>query len=339
MMIFVLLIVVVIGAMLLRWNDLFHLVVALPLMGAAALLVLRFASAASDDDVSGEPEEEPIAVRLLRGALTGALFVAVGAVGLAVASRSPLHGWFYDRDVEKVAEHVQVLSHAGNFDEAVHLIDERVGGPLSRNARRRLEALKVRALLQSADQRGGQERIDRLREALRGVGVLGSPELRELVEAKLRAGESEDLLARVELAVKESTRGMVVTLPDVLFASGSDRLVGSASAQLHQIVTLLNAPDHVARRVSIEGSTDTTGGEQVNQQLSARRASAVSEALAAGGVDPRRLSAKGLGSSRPIASNDNPEGRAKNRRVEVVLLSDEMGRVSEAGRTATTGGR
>jgi OOP family OmpA-OmpF porin len=72
-------------------------------------------------------------------------------------------------------------------------------------------------------------------------------------------------------------------------------------------------------RLNIEGHTDSTGSIQLNQQLSQSRADAVKNYLVQKGIDPVRLNASGYGSSRPIVSNASPEGRRKNRRVELKL--------------------
>lgn len=329
MTLFVSLVVVLAGAVVLGWNDAFHLSVALPLMGCALILARRLADVGDTDDSStGELEELPILAHLLRGTLAGTLLVAIGAGGVAVTARSPLYGWFYDRDLERVIEHVQVLERAGAHDETVRLLAERASGSLSLSARARVETMRVRALMQSAEQRHGADRVTRLREALMSAQAIASSDLRDLITAKLRADETADLLSRLQLAVRESERGLVVTLPDVLFASGSDRLIESGQDQIRQIAALLNAPAHVSRAVSIEGHADATGADQVNQRLSRRRASAVAVALGAEGVDVGRLDAKGFGGARPIAANDTPDGRARNRRVEVVLLSDGPGRAT-----------
>jgi len=107
----------------------------------------------------------------------------------------------------------------------------------------------------------------------------------------------------------------------IAFESGSDRLRPESKAAVKEIADALASTP--ALRVRIEGHTDAQGNPMVNMQLSQRRADAVRNALVAEfGVDVRRVSTYGLGASRPIATNDTPEGRATNRRVEFVREPD-----------------
>jgi outer membrane protein OmpA-like peptidoglycan-associated protein len=71
-------------------------------------------------------------------------------------------------------------------------------------------------------------------------------------------------------------------------------------------------------KLSVEGHTDNAGGAEANKALSLARASSVAKAVVAGGIDAARLSATGFGQERPVADNRSEEGRAKNRRVELV---------------------
>ena len=122
------------------------------------------------------------------------------------------------------------------------------------------------------------------------------------------------------------TRGgdTVVTLPDrVLFAFGEDTLLPDAAATLDQLAEAITGIDGAPVRV--EGHTDAVGDTASNQALSERRAQAVVDHLVGAGVDPSRLTAAGWGETRPVAPNarpdgsDDPDGRAQNRRVEVII--------------------
>jgi len=133
-----------------------------------------------------------------------------------------------------------------------------------------------------------------------------------------------DELRRQQLEARETDRGVVVNLPDVLFEFGRAALTADPQGKVHDIAGVLNdrARD---RRISIEGYADALGSDTFNQQLSERRAENVSIALENSGVSSSRLTTRGFGERYPIAPNtnadgtDNPAGREKNRRVEVII--------------------
>ena len=131
-------------------------------------------------------------------------------------------------------------------------------------------------------------------------------------------------LKRRNLEARETERGVVVNLPDVLFEFGRSDLTGDAQGRVQGIADVLNNQAQ-GRRVSIEGHTDAIGSEEANQRLSERRATSVAGALTTSGVDQARVTTTGYGERYPVAPNTNPDGsdnsagRAKNRRVEVVI--------------------
>lgn len=131
-------------------------------------------------------------------------------------------------------------------------------------------------------------------------------------------------LKRKNLEARETERGVVVNLPDVLFAFGRADLTHGAVVKVRSIAEVLTT-QAIGRHVSVEGHTDAIGSEAFNQQLSERRAETVVSALEGAGVNPHQVTAKGFGERYPVAPNtnpdgtDNPPGRARNRRVEVVI--------------------
>jgi outer membrane protein OmpA-like peptidoglycan-associated protein len=131
-------------------------------------------------------------------------------------------------------------------------------------------------------------------------------------------------LKKQHLEATETERGVVVNLPDVLFAFAKADLTPDAHAKIERMATVLNQQAS-GRHISVEGHTDSIGSEAANQRLSERRAEAVATGLKDHGVSARRITSKGFGERYPVAPNatpsgaDNPAGRAKNRRVEVVI--------------------
>jgi outer membrane protein OmpA-like peptidoglycan-associated protein len=150
-------------------------------------------------------------------------------------------------------------------------------------------------------------------------------------EAHERNQDLEHELARLE--PKETERGLVLTLGDVLFDTGQNSLKPGAGRTIDQLATFMS--DHMDRKVLIEGHTDARGADDYNVQLSERRADAVRDALVARGISADRIRTVGLGESYPIAGNDTTAGMQANRRVEIVI-SDEQGNFPQgAERTAT----
>jgi len=117
--------------------------------------------------------------------------------------------------------------------------------------------------------------------------------------------------------VRDSDRGVVINLPDVLFAFNSSNLTSRARSTVHEIADVINqAP---ARRIAVEGHTDNIGTIDYNYRLSDSRARAVRSELERYNVAPRRITTRALGETEPIASNRTEQGRRRNRRVEVII--------------------
>lgn len=129
-----------------------------------------------------------------------------------------------------------------------------------------------------------------------------------------------------ELQATKSERGLVITLGDVLFDTNKSDLRSGARYSIDKLAAFL--AEYPKRNVQIEGFTDSTGAVGYNQRLSERRAEAVHNAIAAQGIDSRRLTTRGYGVEFPVAGNESAEGRQRNRRVEVII-SDVDGRILE----------
>jgi outer membrane protein OmpA-like peptidoglycan-associated protein len=137
------------------------------------------------------------------------------------------------------------------------------------------------------------------------------------IDAEKRAADAQAELARLA-AVKEEARGLVITLSgSVLFASSKSELLPAAQSRLNQVAEALMATKE--RKLTVEGHTDSQGSSSYNQVLSQRRADAVRSYIISRGYPAELIQAQGIGKDRPVADNGNPEGRANNRRVEIIV--------------------
>lgn len=138
--------------------------------------------------------------------------------------------------------------------------------------------------------------------------------------ADQKTKEANDALAK--LAAKDEERGMVITLSgSVLFRTNDSTLLPAAQARLDQVADAVVAKGHP---VVVEGYTDSRGSQATNLALSQRRAESVRSYLVSRGVPQATISARGMGADRPVAENTNAEGRANNRRVEIVIAKNDV---------------
>jgi len=128
-----------------------------------------------------------------------------------------------------------------------------------------------------------------------------------------------------ELNAKKTERGMVITLGDVLFSVNKAQLKSGGTRNMQKLADFLK--QNPQQKVSIEGHTDSTGSNSLNQKVSERRANAVKAALINTGISSDRITTHGYGEEMPIAGNDTAASRQMNRRVEIIL-SDESGNIA-----------
>jgi outer membrane protein OmpA-like peptidoglycan-associated protein len=139
--------------------------------------------------------------------------------------------------------------------------------------------------------------------------------------AQLRA-QLLDQFNRI-LETRDTPRGLVITMADVLFDTGKFEVRPSTREQLAKLSGILLA--HPGLNLEVEGYTDSTGSDEFNQRLSEQRASTVREYLVGQGLTGNSVQATGFGKATPVASNDTASGRQKNRRVELVVSGEVIG--------------
>ena len=147
--------------------------------------------------------------------------------------------------------------------------------------------------------------------------------------------EKQELRARLLqqlnsiLATRDSARGLIANMSDVLFRSGSFELLPGARERLAKVSGIVLA--YPSLHVAVEGHTDSVGSDEYNQNLSEHRAESVRDYFVQQGISAGTIEARGFGKSEPIASNDTSEGRQQNRRVELVLSGDAIGSATDDG--------
>ena len=151
-----------------------------------------------------------------------------------------------------------------------------------------------------------------------------------LAAANAKSRHDQEVIAQQEqqlkdLNAKKTARGLVITLGDVLFSTNKVQLKSGGMRNMQKLADFLNKyPQH---KVLIEGYTDSSGSEGLNQKLSERRAMSVKTALIGMGISNDRISTQGYGEAFPVAGNDTASSRQMNRRVEIIL-SDESGNIA-----------
>jgi outer membrane protein OmpA-like peptidoglycan-associated protein len=182
--------------------------------------------------------------------------------------------------------------------------------------RARAEAAEAKA---AAEAQAAQSAAEKARRAAAEADRLRQQA--ELEKQQLRQQLLQQLNAVLE--TKDTDRGLVVTMADVLFDTGQYTLRTGAREKLAKLTGIVIA--HPGLRLAAEGHTDSTGSPEFNQKLSVKRAEAVVEYLSGQGLTPDNLSAAGFGDSRPVAPNTNAAGRQQNRRVELIVSGDVIG--------------
>ncbi|WP_211315756.1 OmpA family protein [Isoalcanivorax indicus] len=206
-------------------------------------------------------------------------------------------------DAVKVAEQPLARDQAALGAHRVYMADQQV------------EIARARAAAKLAEDQRSQ--LDEARGDARLQARTLEADRAHADAAKARTSEADMQRRLDDMQAKQTDRGQVVTLGDVLFDTGSAQLRSSANTNLDKLASFLKQyPD---QRLLIEGHTDNVGSAAFNLQLSRQRAESVQQYLIRSGIAAQRLSVEAVGLQRPVASNSTANGRQQNRRVEVII--------------------
>ncbi len=221
------------------------------------------------------------------------------------------------QQAEKAAQEAARQKQEADQARAAALAQQQAAQAEAEQASKDRAAAQADAAQASRDRAAAQADAERARQAAAQA---------EAEKGQLRA----QLLAQLNsiLQTRDSARGLIVNMSDVLFDTGSYTLKPGAREKLAKISGIVLA--HPGLMLQIEGHTDSVGGDDFNQQLSERRAGSVREFLAEQGVSASSITARGFGKTQPVASNETAEGRQRNRRVELVVNGDAIGNTATA---------
>jgi outer membrane protein OmpA-like peptidoglycan-associated protein len=248
---------------------------------------------------------------------------------------------------KKAAEDREAKARADAEAEAQRRADAEAAQKQAEIARAEAEKMKAEAEQAAAEAARQKEAAEKATaEAVAQQQALAA----ETAKAQQAAAQSEQLRQQAEkekqdlrarllqqlntiLSTRDTARGLIANMSDVLFKTGSFELLPGARERLAKVSGIVLA--YPSLHLQIEGHTDSVGTDEYNQSLSERRAGAVRDYLVQQGIAADSIEARGLGKTQPIASNDTPEGRQQNRRVELVLSGDAIGNEAPAAPAAT----
>ena len=196
--------------------------------------------------------------------------------------------------------------------------------------RARLELAKAEALREQQSLRDETERIRKENQEVRQKAAEAESRVKQAEQERMQAREDLRKQLNVVLETRDSARGLIVNMSDVLFDTGQATLRAGAREKLAKVAGIVLA--HSELKLQVEGHTDSVGGDSFNQKLSERRAEAVSQYLKASGVKGDSIASAGFGKLKPVASNDTAAGRQQNRRVELVVSGESIQAPVSAGR-------
>jgi outer membrane protein OmpA-like peptidoglycan-associated protein len=189
------------------------------------------------------------------------------------------------------------------------------------------DRLKGENDLRAASAANEADRLKRENEAQR-AGLQADLDRAATEKAQAEAEKTElraQLLRQfnVILETRDTARGLIVNMSDVLFDTAKYSLRPGAREKLARVAGIISG--HPGLKLDVEGHTDSVGGDDYNQQLSEHRATAVRDYLTHAGIPMDSVTAKGFGKTQPVASNETNTGRQQNRRVELIVSGEIIG--------------
>jgi outer membrane protein OmpA-like peptidoglycan-associated protein len=228
-----------------------------------------------------------------------------------------------DPDTAHGAYSATLLAHIAEQRAHEHLAADRIKAGETERQQILLSAREGeanRALGQAHDAQAAAEQARNEAQNAQSQAQAAQTQAQTAQQQMAQAQEESRRLAS-ELQAAQTTRGLVLTLGDVLFDTGKAELKPGAERAIDKLTSFLS--ENPERKVQVEGFTDAQGPDDYNRQLSQRRADAVATAIMQRGIQAERVRARGYGEEFPVASNDSPASRQRNRRVEVVISNGE----------------
>lgn len=284
------------------------LIAAIPLAGALALTACQTAPKDSQllaqaREAVSAAEADPNVTKYAPTDLDRARKLLINAEGAAKERGAN----------DKVAAHYAYLT-----TQTAHIAEQRAHEQLA-IARVKAGETERQKILLSARESEANRALSQAREAQAAAEQARNEALN--AQSQMAQAQAENQRLAGELQAAQTSRGIVLTLGDVLFDTGQADLKAGATRPIEQIAAFLQ--ENPERSVQVEGFTDSRGTDEYNQQLSQRRADAVAQAIIQRGIDAQRVRALGYGEEFPKASNDSPGSRQLNRRVEIVVSKDQ----------------
>jgi outer membrane protein OmpA-like peptidoglycan-associated protein len=220
-------------------------------------------------------------------------------------------------------DRMQLDAQARQIAEARQLAEARAREAEARA--REVEQTRLQAEQKAREAEQARREVEQKGREVEQARLEAEQKAREAEQARVAAAAAQAQTAALsrelaELRAQETERGVVMTMGDVLFATGKAEVTAGAQRSIDKLADFLRK--YPTRNVLIEGHTDSTGGTEANLKLSEQRADAIRDLLVARGVSADRIVTRGYGMQYPLVANDTDAGRQQNRRVEIVILNE-----------------